>query len=280
VPSLIRIYLSAHSWFSRLTATVSKVLATFAKGVAAVEACFIGLWMGVLSREELHAVDEDYYTSTRAKNPGEPNYYSTEYNRRGLWDFEKKMLDDYFKDCKSLLVIAAGGGREVLALQRLGYQVDGFESHPGLVHTANELLQTEGEGSVVHLIPRDSGPNTGTAYDGILVGWGAYMLVQGRKRRIALLRQLRSQTNEECPILLSFYVRHNEASRAYSVGVLVANAIRRALGREPAEVGDWLVPYYVHYLTHLEVANELSEGGFKMVHFSSEGYGHAVGIAV
>jgi hypothetical protein len=24
----------------------------------------------------------------------------------------------------------------------------------------------------------------------------------------------------------------------------------------------------------------LSEGGFKMVHFSSEGYGHAVGIAV
>ena len=38
------------------------------------------------------------------------------------------------------MVVGGGGGREVLALRRLGYEVDGFECDPGLVACANELL--------------------------------------------------------------------------------------------------------------------------------------------
>ena len=42
--------------------------------------------------------------------------------------------------CKRLLVAGAGGGREVLALYKSGYEVDGFECHPELVALANTML--------------------------------------------------------------------------------------------------------------------------------------------
>jgi hypothetical protein len=161
----------------------------------------------------------------------------------------------------------------------LGYEVDGFESHPELVRAANELLRTEGYDSVVHLVPRDEAPNTGAVYDGIIVGWGMYMLVQGRERRIALLRQLRAQVRRQGPVLISFYYR-TATPRTFKLAALVANVIRRLLRQPPVEVGDWLQPEYIHFFTQDEVASELSEGGFRLVHFSTEGYGHAVGVAV
>jgi hypothetical protein len=264
-PFLIRLYFFTQS--------------RFAKTLALARACFIGLWLGVLTRASLHAIDEEYYTRTKRGIPGEYNFHSTAYNQRGLWDWEEEMLNDYFADCRRLLVIGAGGGREVLALQRLGYQVDGFESHPDLVATANELLRVEGYDPTVRLVPRDQGSITGTIYDGIIIGWGAYMLVNGRKHRIALLRQMRAQTRVQCPILLSFFSR-DRTPRIYRISVLVANTIRRALRQELVEVGDWLVPNYVHYFSQDEIVSELSEGGFATVHYNTTGYGHAVGVAV
>jgi hypothetical protein len=251
----------------------------FAKALTIAKACFTGLWLGVLGREKLHAVDEEYYSRSKRDSSNEYNYHSKEYNRRGLWDWEERVLADYFAGCKRLLLIGAGGGREVLALQRLGYHVDGFESHPDLVLAANELLRAEGRHATVHLVPRDQSPNTVTTYDGIIVGWGAYTLVQGRRSRIALLRQLRTQTRARCPILISFYYRAG-TPRVYRVAAFVANALRRVLRREPAEVGDWLVPNYVHYFAQHEIVAELAEGGFDTIHYSTTGYGHAVGMAI
>jgi hypothetical protein len=264
MPLLIRIYLSTQSWFE--------------KALAVVRACFVGLWLGVLTRERLHAIDEEYYTRSKRKRGKEYNYHSEEYNRGGLSSWEKAVLARYFEGSRRLLVIGAGGGREVLALQQLGYHVEGFECHPDLVIAANELLQAEGYDSAVHLVPRDKCPNIGATYDGIIIGWGAYMLIQGKKRRIAFLQQLRSQTQTGCPILLSFFYRVG-TPRSFKISVLVANVIRGGLRAEPAEVGDWLAPNYVHYFTQDEVTSELSEGGFSTLHYSTAGYGHAIGTA-
>jgi hypothetical protein len=273
VPSIVQVYLLAFRTFYFIHGKLDKAL-------AATRACFVGFWLGVLTREDIHAIDKEYYTRSKKDLPGEINFHSKEYNRSGLWEFEKRALAEHFADCKRLLVIAAGGGREVLALQRMEFQVDGFESHPDLVAVANRLLREEGAQANVRLIPRDSAPNTGDVYDGIIVGWGAYMLVQARQRRVALLQQLRAQSQAHAPILISFFVRPSESSRVYDLCAFTANVIRGALGREPVEPGDWLTPDYVHYLTQDEVASELSEGGFNLVHYDTSGYGNAVGVAV
>jgi hypothetical protein len=277
MPLLVRTYFLTRRWFEKALA--------IAWGSA--WGCFTGLWLGVLTRESLHAIDEEYYTRSKRGDsgriqvsigPGEPNYYSAEYNKRGLWEWEKKAISEHFADCEPLLVIGAGGGREVLALLKLGYDVDGFESHPGLVAAANGLLRSEGYDPVMEVVPRDEAPKTGTVYEGAIVGWGMYMLVHGRDRRIALLQQLRAQLRPRCPVLISFYYR-TSTPKAYKLATSVANVIRLMLRRPPAEAGDWLQPNYVHYFTENEVSSELAEAGFSMIRYSTEEYGCAVGLA-
>jgi hypothetical protein len=272
VSFLTRTYFYTHNRFRKMLVVAN----------ALANACFVGLWLGLLRRERLHAIDEEYYTRSNrgAKEALDAqNYYSKEYNRRGLWDWEEKAVTDYFAGCERLLVIGAGGGREVLALQQLGYHVDGFESHPGLVGVANELLREEGYEPNVQLIPRDESPNSGKTYDGVIIGWAAYMLIQGSRQRIALLQQLRAQTRLQSPILLSFFYRIG-TPRVFTIAAFVANMIRRVLRRERVEVGDWLAPFYAHYFTENEITCELSQGGFRVVHYDTTAYGNAVGIAV
>ena len=59
----------------------------------------------------------------------------------------------------------------------------------------------------------------------------------------------------------------------------VANPIRALLGREPVDVGDALVPHYVHHFTRQEVESELRAGGFELVMAQSKPYPHAVARA-
>ena len=194
-PLLVRIFFSSQSLLER--------------AFRVAKACFVGLWLGVLTRERMHAIDEEFYTRTRNRRD-RPDYHDREYNRRGLWEWEEQALTEHFAECERLMLIGAGGGREVLALLRLGYCVDGFESHPALVAAANGLLREEGFDTSVGLVPRDESPKTNSTYDGIIVGWGAYMLVQSRRRRIALLEQLRARTQKAMPhpALLLLAIRH------------------------------------------------------------------------
>jgi hypothetical protein len=104
------------------------------------------------------------------------------------------------------------------------------------------------------------------------------MLIQGRAKRIGLLRGMRAQVRAGAPILLSFFVRSAKAKR-FLVITAIGNPLRRLLGREKLELGDALEPEYVHYSTREEIANELQEAGFTLEHYSQEQYGHAVGIA-
>ena len=243
------------------------------------QGCFVGLWLGLLTRQHLYAIDQEYYSK---KGMGsEPNFFSEEYNRSGLFSWESRVQSSYFEGRRRLLLYGAGGGRDTLALKRLGHHVDAFDPNPDLVTAANQLLRQEEYDAAVRLAPRDETPSTGATYDGVIVSYGTYGYIQGRKHRIRLLRQLRTQTQAQCPIFISFNHQPRTVSFETSlhIATLISNVIRRAFGREQAEVGDWLRPYYCHYLTEEEAAFELSEGGFRMVYYNTTEYGHAVGVA-
>src|SRR5215207_9239788 len=138
---MVQTYFSAESWFQKV--------------LAAERACFVGLWLGVLSPNKLYATVEEYYTRSGRSLQGHHDYHSKEYNRGGLFDWEKDALTRHFGHSKRLLLLGAGGGREALAFLQSGYDVDGYESHPDLVAAANELLREEGFEPIVHLIAPD-----------------------------------------------------------------------------------------------------------------------------
>nr|ARD09206.1 DivMT [Prochloron didemni] len=246
----------------------------FKEIIFALNAFFIGFWLGVLKREHYHLVDSIYYNQTEM-------YRDENYNKRGLWDWEEKVLAQYFQQCHNLLVVAAGGGREVLALCKRGYEVDGFECNANLLKFANNLIKQEEFASHIKLAPRDQCPDSQKEYDGLIVGWGAYMLIQGKERRIEFLRQLRTQAKKNSPVLLSFFCySETTGGRDFKAIAMIGNAFRRLLGRECLEVGDNLAPNYVHYFTKDEIASELQAGGFELKIYCTNQYGHAVGIAV
>lgn len=226
---------------------------------------------------QVHALDERYYAGGRA---GEHiDYAGDAHNLRGLFDWEARVIPRFFPPGGALLVLAAGGGREVLALARLGYRVDGYECHPGLVMAARRLLERERVAARVGLVPRDAAPETGRTFDGVIVGWSAYMLVQGRARRVALLRGLRARVGAGAPILLSFFHREGSPFRHGAI-TRAANALRRLRRAEPVEPGDTLAPNFIHLFTEDEVRGEMRDGGWDPVFYSTEGTGHAVGRAV
>lgn len=240
-----------------------------------LDALSAGIWLGVLRRQDQHSIGKFCYDFVGL-------YVTEDYNRRGLHDWEERAFSDFFGGAKSILVAGAGGGREVLALRRLGYEAVGFECHPGLVKFANELLRKDGVGGEVKQSLPDECPQSGEVFDGVVAGWGVYTLIQGRPQRVEFLRGLREQTRGRAPLLVSFYHRPDGARRGKLVKG-VGDSLRRILGRGRLEAGDDLdpstVPNFVHYFTRDEIAGELREGGFDLVFFSTEGYGHAVALA-
>ena len=231
-----------------------------------------GVWLGVLDREHLHGLSEAAYGKRRSI------FQTAEFNRRGLFDWEEKALADYFQGRHRILLAAAGGGREVLALRRRGYEVEAFEAHPELGRLANELLEQEGLEGGVQPAPWDGMPDYDELYDGVIVGWGAYMHIRGRSRRVTLLRRLRQRVVAGSPILISFTTVPSFPI-TMRASVRMANLLARPLGREPVEVGDWLEPAFTHYFTRETIGEEMRQAGFDLVYYGTDESGRAVGIA-
>jgi len=252
----------------RLHHSSERVLTGFTTGLGALHD---GVWLGLVGPDVLHGIDEDYYRKDR-------QFADEEWNRRGLLHWETEMLDRYFTPGSRIAVTGAGGGREVLALLRAGYQPDGFECNATLAAAANRLLDAEGFPHRVAPVGRDQWPSGTTTYDGLVVGWGSYMLVQTKARRVAFLRDAGDHLRAGAPVLLSFFVRAGD-TRYFRTVERTANRLRRLRGRPPMEMGDTVRPNYLHYFTRDEVGAELADAGFDLCHFEAEPYGHAVGRA-
>ena len=50
--------------------------------------------------------------------------------------------------------------------------------------------------------------------------------------------------------------------------------------RPGVQLGDLLQHNYLHYFTRAEIEAEMREAGFELEHYSTDGYAHAVGVAL
>jgi hypothetical protein len=246
--------------------------------VSAAWAISTGIWLGVLSRSALDAIDDMYYLGSVGKQSSPKDFRGDEHNRRGLWEWEREVIEGYFGRKGRLAVLGAGGGREVLALKRLGFEVDGWECQEEFVSAANRVLTAEGFEPTVAVVPRDSCPPGDPSYSGIIIGWGAYTNVRGSQKRNALLRAIRERLFEGSPILLSFFSRDPAALR-FHLTAKVANLVRRLARQETVELGDFLAPNYVHYFTESQLRCELEAAGLTLVMYRAQPFAHAVAIA-
>ncbi len=238
----------------------------------------VGLFLGWLDQEDRARIDEDYYDSVRELVDGEPRRYADEAMvRSGLSEWERSAVLTHFTPGCSVIVVGAGAGREVLALLEEGFDARGYDPHPGMVQEGAALMEAQGHPGRLLLSPRDVLPPVEETVGAVVVGWGAYSLIAGRGRRIALLKQAAASLTPGGSVLLSFIVRPPDARRlqlAHRIGLLVS----RIRGTEARELGDWLMPTFFHYFTRAEIESELRGAGLALVTFSEEPYGHAIGV--
>jgi hypothetical protein len=238
-----------------------------------------GIGLGVLDRDEFDSLVSRYYREQR-------NYRADEWNRSGLLPWEREIIDRYFRDCKSLLVGAAGGGREALALDRMGFDVHGFECNPKLVDWANDFLRRSDARATIEVAPPDAAPPDLELRDGVIMGWGGFSHVVGRRARMNLLRDLRRAVDVGAPFLLSFWTMSDENRRRLKVASWVGPRVLRVArpnGRDALSFGDSVSRRgYLHHFSRDQVAEEVTEAGFDIVEFSDRHcyhYSHLVASA-
>ena len=214
-----------------------------------------GVRLGLLSDTDLQARDERFYARTDL-------YRTTDWNERGLMDWERAAVKQLFAPGGRVLVVACGGGREVLGLLEAGYDAYGCESHPHLAAVADRLLGEHGHPDRVEAAAPGEVPD-GPQCDGIVLGWGVYSLVVGRAQRIAFLAGARRRLRAGGHVLLSGF-GHVAPGRQLMLTARLANGLRRPRRREPIEVGDTLALNRVRVFTGEEVADEAAAAGFEL----------------
>ena len=229
-----------------------------------------GVFLGIAGDRTLDRLDQEYYLDT--------NYYRTDaYNDRGLFDWESDAIRTHFPPAGHIVVLGAGAGREIVALERHGYEVIGYEPNEALVRFGNEFLARARVTS--ELRPDDSQPLAGCSGpgDAVVVGWGVYHSIRSRDERIGLLRQIRCAADEGAPILLSYFTRRGETFYQRTL-LFVAGPLRRLRRRPAPEAGDVITPFFAHMFTEAEIAAELNEAGLRLVAHGDDGYGWAVAV--
>lgn len=253
---IVRIYFKLYPWLTK--SPIKTGLVT-------------GFALGLFEREDFHDLDE-----LNAGRTGK--WASANHNLRGLLPWEEKALNAHFPSQGRLLITAVGGGREVLALEPIGYELEAFECNPQLAEAANQHLESRGFRSRVATCPRDIAPETNGIFDGIIVGWGSYTLVMGRSTRIAFLKALADLIPGGAPVLLSYFKRERPLELADKIQCKIASWVRSIRGAPQLEVNDVMDWNFRHRFEDKEIESELTAAGFQAVHISDEDYPHAVGI--
>ena len=248
-----------------------------------VDAAFRGAWLGLLDRDALAVLDASFYRTTREKHDGRSlSYLDQEWTRRGLFDWEHRAIEAAFPPAGRVVVTGAGGGREMLPLLDMGYEVTGYEPHGGLVAAGTAFLAQEGHMAQLLQNRPDEFP-VGGAWDAVIVGWSSYMLIPGRKRRVAFLQAARRSVSVGAPLLASFYLRTAEDEARLRLQSRIANVLRWLRRGERVELGDDfatdVVTNFVHRFSSDEIIDEFAAGGWKVASFHRDPYPHVVAQA-
>lgn len=229
-----------------------------------LDAFFSGFWLGVMGEKSLDYSDELFYNNN-------PHYTDDKYNEAGLFEWEKSMIDKHFSKAKTILLIAAGGGRETLALAKLGFGVESYECNTKLIEYGNELLKKNNIPARIKYLPRNTVPEVRNN-DAIIIGWGAYSLIRGNKSRLSFLSELNPFLNKETLLMISFLWMGKRGQRDNIING-VSNFFRIFSTKHRTEPGDRLVPDFIHYFTDEEIKNEIAQSGLRIIDYYTKDYG-------
>lgn len=234
-------------------------------------ALFEGFWLGLLPESALDVISEKSY--------GDGSQYTrSQYLDSGFHFWEELALRTHFPPRGRVLVASAGGGRELIALTRNGYEATGFECSRAMVAAGRLGLAERGLEATLAWAPPSVAPRMDGEFDAAILGWNGYGYISPRARRIQFLRDMKVQLRPGSPILVSTAMRTPPA-RTMAWTARIANLIRVCTLRKAVfETGDSFSGGRpkLHF-TAQQLKRELTEAGYSIKDiYSWGGYGAVV----
>jgi SAM-dependent methyltransferase len=184
----------------------------------------------------------------------------------GLFGWEEPFVRRFLKPDDRILVVGSGSGREVIALRREGYDVEGLEPAAAAAELSRAIMKKAG----VEARIRVGGIETvelDATFDLFIFSWYCYSYIAGRATRIAALRAVRAHLAPGGRVILSYIVGEPIPKRLPVMAAALAARLTRA-GWTP-EKNDVLSfePGGLHFEHHFEpgeIEGEARAAGLKV----------------
>ena len=179
-----------------------------------------------------------------------------------LFEWEARWLGEVLPSPPAhVLVGGCGAGRELIALERAGFVVDGFEPADPLRALARSRVP-DARLSADTWQSWAARPDT-TTYDAILFGWGSLSHILSPSEREWVMRAA-SRRCPDGPILISYWATGpNTNGRARRIGAAIGAQLARARGVPSTPSGDPWMPAtgFIHPLSSDEIESLARSAG-------------------
>jgi hypothetical protein len=243
---------------------ISRLAARLIRASTAIDAAYrrfdrlrSELVAAVASDETLDRYNDLAYGRTASYRP------ETDSFREYLFPWEESVLRDLFPPPPArLLVGGAGGGREPLALARMGYEIVAFDPSETLVasleaRAPETVTVLEGAYEEMDSLFADS-----ERFDAAIIGWGSFSHLRSEQVRIDALRSFGRLT--EGPILVSFLAVKGAVSPRLR---RLRRVLPRRAERDLQDVFAVTIGFY-HPVDEAEVRELAARAGLEVVHVS------------
>lgn len=220
-------------------------------------------WLSVLSKNQHERIIQKRYK-------GAKHYQLDENTRKGLSPWESKLAVDYVDSSSKIVMIGAGGGREVLALAKLGHDVEAYEADEGMVRYAQRFFEKENMPVKYATLEINRIPEC--RCDVFWFGWGVYTHIIGQTNRIALLKDAKERLNHHGKIVISYWAEKRLPERIDCI-----DRISKRINKRQVEKGEaFRALFWGKYYTKEQIFEEAQKAGLQVDYISEEGYGHAI----
>jgi SAM-dependent methyltransferase len=235
-----------------------RVLRGVARGLEVGARASLCLAAGLLHRDQLAAAIADRWQDFGATEAAVLS---------GLMPWEREFYARFLTPDDEILVVGCGTGRDLIALRRAGYKVEGLEAAPRAAALARAMLVRQGLSAPI-AVGRIEATPIPRAFDVYIFSWFCYSYIPTRATRVSVLQAVARRLTPGGRILITYVPSEGQPGRrAVALTRLVTRVARADWRPEEADAialsGGGL--HFEHQFGRDEIESEAAAARLRVV---------------